>query len=68
MKHTTQKSRPDMTKNPDGIEEAIERQRKKEKSLCMVKVTRNTWIVVPKRKDNPEYVERYKRERIDFKP
>ena len=56
-----------MTKNPDGIEEAIERQRQKEKSLCMVRVTRNTWLAVPKKKANAKYAARYKAEHVDFK-
>jgi len=60
--------RPDLSENPDGIDEVIERQRLKEKSLHMVKVSHNTWIVVPSRKNNPEYIERYKREKMDVKP
>lgn len=40
----------DPTKNPDGIQEAIERQREREKHLRALRVDKNTVIFVSKKK------------------
>ena len=66
-KQPTTPRRPDHTRNPDGLEAVIEKQRRKEKSLHMLRVSRNTWIVVPKRKNNPKYVDSYRRDVMKIK-
>lgn len=60
--------KPDTAKNENecSLEAVIERQRQKEKNFCMMRVSRNTWIVVPKKKANREYAEQYKEEHIDI--
>ena len=55
----------DMTKNPDGVQEAIERQREREKHLRTLRVDKNTVILVPKKKCTKKYAETYKAEKID---
>ena len=59
--------RPDLSENPSGIDEVIERQRLRERNLCLVKVTGTTWIAVPSKKNNKEYVDFYKKERMGLK-
>lgn len=55
----------DPTKNPDGIQEAIERQREREKHLRVLRVDKNTVILVLKKKCTKKYAEAYKAEKID---
>lgn len=55
----------DLTKNPDGVQEAIERQKKREKHLHTLRVNQNTVILVPKKKCTKEYAETYKAEKLD---
>lgn len=55
----------DPTKNPDGIQEAIERQREREKHLRALRVDKNTVILVSKKKCTKKYAEAYKAEKID---
>ena len=57
--------RCDLTKNPDGVQEAIERQREREKHLRALRVDKNTVILVPKKKCTKAYAETYKAEKID---
>lgn len=55
----------DLTKNPDGVQEAIERQEEREKHLRALRVDKNTVILVPKKKCTKAYAETYKTEKID---
>lgn len=55
----------DPTKNPDGVQEAIEMQREREKHLRALRVDKNTVILVPKKKCTKAYAETYKTEKID---
>ena len=55
----------DLTKNPDEVLEAIERQREREKHLRVLRVDKNTVILVPKKKCTKKYAETYKAEKID---
>ena len=55
----------DLTKNPDKVLEAIERQREREKHLRALRVDKNTVILVPKKKCTKKYAETYKAEKID---
>lgn len=55
----------DPTKNPDGVQEAIERQREREKHLRALRVDKNTVILVPKKKYTKAYAETYKAGKID---
>ena len=55
----------DPTKNPDGVREAIERQREREKHLRTLRVDKNTVILVPKKKCTEAYAETYKAEKLD---
>lgn len=55
----------DPTKNPDGVREAIERQREREKHLRTLRVDKNTVILVPKKKCTKAYAETYKAEKLD---
>lgn len=55
----------DLTKNPDGIQEAIERQREREKHLRVLRVNQDTVILVPKKKCTKAYAETYKAENLD---
>ncbi len=55
----------DLTKNPDKIQEAIERQREREKHLHALRVNQDTVILVPKKKYTKAYAETYKAEKID---
>lgn len=55
----------DLTKNPDGVQEAIERQREREKHLRVLRVDKNTVILVPKKKCTKAYAETYKEEKIN---
>lgn len=55
----------DPTKNPDGVQEAIERQKEREKHLRVLRVNQNTVILVPKKKRTKKYAEAYKAEKID---
>ena len=59
--------KPDNGRNADGIEAAIASQREKEASLHMVRVSRDTWIAVPKKKANAKYAAKYKAEHVDVK-
>lgn len=54
-----------LTKNPDGVQEAVERQREREKHLRALRVDRNTVILVPKKKCTKKYAETYRAEKID---
>ena len=53
----------DPTKNPDGVQEAIERQKEREKHLRALRVNQNTVILVPKKKCTKKYAETYKAEK-----
>lgn len=55
----------DLTKNPDGVQEAIERQREREKHLRVLRVDKTTVILVPKKKCTKAYAKTYKAEKID---
>lgn len=55
----------DPTKNPDGIQDAIEGQREREKHLRALRVDKNTVILVPKKKCTKAYAETYKAEKLD---
>lgn len=55
----------DSTKNPDGIQEAIERQREREKHLRALRVDKNTVILVSKKKCTKKYAEAYKAKKND---
>lgn len=55
----------DPTKNPDGVQEAIERQKEREKHLRALRVDKNTVILVPKKKCTKKYAEAYKAEKLD---
>lgn len=55
----------DLTKNPDGVQEVIERQKEREKHLRALRVNQNTVILVPKKKCTKKYAETYKAEKID---
>lgn len=69
MSSTTKESKAarhcDLTKNPDGVQEAIERQKEREKHLRALRVNQNTIILVPKKKCTKAYAETYKAEKID---
>lgn len=55
----------DLAKNPDGVQEAIERQKEREKHLQALRVNQNIVILVPKKKCTKAYAETYKAEKID---
>lgn len=55
----------DPTKNPGGVQEAIKRQREREKHLLALRVDKNTVILVPKKKCTKAYAETYKAEKLD---
>lgn len=55
----------DPTKNPDVVQEAIERQREREKHLQALRVDKNTVVLVPKKKCTKAYAETYKTEELD---
>lgn len=61
-------TKPDNGRNADGLEAAIANQREKEANLHMVRVSRNTWIAVPKKKANAKYAAKYKAEHLDVQP
>lgn len=62
--------KPDTAKNENecGLEAVIERQRQKERNLHMIRVSRNTWIAVPKERANRAYAEQYKKDHVAIKP
>lgn len=55
----------DPAKNPDGVQEAIERQREREKHLRALRVNQNTVILVPEKECTKAYAETYKAEKLD---
>ena len=55
----------DPTKNPDGVQEAIEKQREREKHLRALRVDKKTVILVTKKKYTKAYAETYKAEKLD---
>ena len=54
-------------KETNTIEEIIAKQREKDASLHTLRVSCNTWIVVPKSKATPEYAMQYRRDRMGLK-
>lgn len=67
-RNATHQPKQDSGHNADGLEAVIEKQRQKEKKMYMMRVSRNTWIVVPKKKANTTYATQYKQEHIDIRP
>lgn len=68
MKRPNEMRAPDLCKNPSGVEAAMAAQRKREKRLRMRQVSRNTWILVPKKKDNEKYARKYAEEKLGIRP
>lgn len=56
--------KPDITKNGDLIDNLIEAQREREKSLYPIRVSSTTVIYVTKKKATKEYADEYKRTKL----
>ena len=56
----------DNSRNPEGTDELIARQLRKERNLYPLRINDNTYIYVPKRKQTPEYAAKW-RERMKQK-
>ena len=64
-KSPIEERKPDLEVNGSKINEAIARQREREKHLFPLRIDKTTAIYVTKEKCNPEYAERYKREKLN---
>lgn len=63
-KKPTDERKPDTSKNADNLDQIIERQRERERSLYPLRVSKTTVIYVIKKKVTKEYAEEYKRDKL----
>ena len=63
--HEKTTDKPDTATNPSGLDLAIEQQKKREKQLYPLRVSPTTTLLLPKDKCNPEYAQKYYKEKIN---
>lgn len=58
--------KPDIRKNgTENLDEIIQRQRQREKTLFPLRINASTYIYVTKKKCTKEYAEKYRKEKIE---
>jgi len=63
-KGPAEERKPDTTTNVSNLDEAIARQRRREKNLYPVRISSTTVIYVTRNKATRQYAEQYKRDKL----